>query len=102
MPLWSMRCRRQKRGRTVAALRRRTTCACRLNQLIAFLIPQKFWTPNQSEKSYLNKDENKYEDRYGTDGEKDHFYDAVTDELAAPSEIYYSWIGPPVDAHKKN
>ena len=36
-----------------------------------------------------------------TDGEKVHFYDAVTDELAAPSEIDYSWIGPPVDAHKK-
>ena len=34
----------------------------------------------------LNKDEEKYEDGYDTEGEKGPFYDAVEDELAAPIE----------------
>ena len=35
----------------------------------------------------LNKDENKYEDGYDIDGEKGPFYDAVMNELAAPTKV---------------
>ena len=87
MPLWSMRRRRRTRGRTATALRRRTTCACRWNHLIVFLIHTPEILDPKPIQEILNKDENKYEDGYDTDGEKGPFYDAVMNELAAPTKV---------------